>query len=124
VPAARGRPFRGPEGIWEFPLTTCPKHPLTVLDTWHSLHVNHPFYKWSHDTAREFCDLLWEAAEAAIAHGNYVNIYLDPWDLPQLDGFEALLARMAERRDELGLLLYRDILARLEERDPSAVGNG
>jgi peptidoglycan-N-acetylglucosamine deacetylase len=122
--ASGGRPFLGAEGIWEFPLTTCPKHPLTVLDTWHSLHVNHPFYKWSHDTAREFCDLLWEAAEAAIAHGNYVNIYLDPWDLPQLEGFAALLARMAERRDELELLLYRDILARLEERDPGAGGNG
>ncbi|MBM4116168.1 polysaccharide deacetylase family protein [bacterium] len=117
-----GRPFRGPQGIWEFPLTTCPKHPLTVLDTWHSLHVGHPFYKWSHDTAQEFCALLWETAEAALAYGNYVNIYLDPWDLPQLAGFEALLARMAERRDELELLLYRDILERLEEQSPNAGG--
>jgi peptidoglycan/xylan/chitin deacetylase (PgdA/CDA1 family) len=117
-----GRPFLGPEGIWEFPLTTCPKHPLTVLDTWHSLHVSHPFYKWSHDTPQEFCNLLWEAAEAAIAYGNYVNIYLDPWDLPQLEGFEALLARMAERRDELELLLYRDILARLAEQGSDAGG--
>jgi peptidoglycan/xylan/chitin deacetylase (PgdA/CDA1 family) len=116
--ASGGRPFLGPEGVWEFPLTTCPKHPLTVLDTWHSLHVGHPFYKWSHNSPREFCDLLWDTVEAALAHGNYVNIYLDPWDLPQLDGFEELLARLAERRDELELLLYRDVLARLDDTEP------
>lgn len=109
-----GPPFLGPENIWEFPLTTCPKHPLTVLDTWHSLHVNHPFYRCSHNTTQEFCDLVWDAVLAALKYGNYVNIYLDPWDLPQLHGFDALLARIAERSDELELLLYDEIVDRLE----------
>ncbi len=115
-----GRPYLGPRNIWEIPLTTCPKHPLTVLDTWHSLHANHPFYKLSHNTPQEFCDLVWESCESALANGNYVNIYLDPWDLPQLDGFDALLARIAERREELELLLYGEIVDRLEAPGASA----
>ena len=110
-----GRPYMGPEDIWEFPLTTCPKHPLTVLDTWHSLHVDHPFYKLSHNTPDEFCDLLWESVEAALDNGNYVNIYLDPWDLPHIDKFDELLARMTERKGDLELLLYGEIVERLDE---------
>ncbi len=112
--ASGGRPYLGPKNIWEIPLTTCPKHPLTVLDTWHSLHANHPFYRLSHNSPQEFCDLVWESCEAALANGNYVNIYLDPWDLPQLHGWDALLDRIAERRNELELLLYGEIVDRME----------
>ncbi len=113
VPSA-GRPYLADEGIWEFPLTTCPKHPLTVLDTWHSLHVDHPFYKLSHNTAEEFCDLVWESTEAALASGGYVNIYLDPWDIPHLTGFADLLAKLRERGDELEIISYGEICDRLE----------
>ena len=114
-----GRPYLAKEGIWEFPLTTCPKHPLTVLDTWHSLHVGHPFYRLSHNTAREFVALVWESVAAALEFGGYVNLYLDPWDVPALDGFSDVLARVKERSDELEILLYGDILPRLENGAPA-----
>jgi peptidoglycan/xylan/chitin deacetylase (PgdA/CDA1 family) len=121
-----GRPYLAEQGILELPLTTCPKHPFTVLDTWHSLHATHPFYKLSHDTPAEFCDLVWEATETAIDRGGYVNLYLDPWDLPALDGFSDLLARIAERRDELEILSYGEICDRLELRSakPAAEPDG
>ena len=113
--ASAGRPYLADEGIWELPLTTCPKHPLTVLDTWHSLHVSHPFYKLSHDTPTEFCDLVWESIEVAIACGGYVNVYLDPWDLPELTGFPELLAKIAARRDDIEILSYGEICDRLDD---------
>lgn len=108
-----GRPFRAAEGIWEFPLTTCPLHPLTVLDTWHSLHVSHPVYRLSHSTPEQFCDLLGDSATSALKHGNWVNIYLDPWDLPALTTLPSLLDSMIDD-DDLEILAYDDILSRLE----------
>ena len=114
--AGGGRPFLAEEGIWEIPLTTCPKHPLTVLDTWHSLHVNHPFYKWSHDTPQEFCDLVDECLDSALEFGGYVNLYIDPWDVPHLTGFARLLGRVRDRADELEQILYEELVDRLDGR--------
>lgn len=111
-----GRPFRAEAGIWEFPLTTCPRHPLTVLDTWHSLHADHPFYRLSHQGQAAFCALLWEAIETALETGGWVNVYLDPWDVPALADLPGVLARVAERAGELEVLVYEEILERLEGR--------
>jgi peptidoglycan-N-acetylglucosamine deacetylase len=121
--AGGGRPFLADHGIWELPLTTCPKHPLTVLDTWHSLHVSHPFYRLSHSTSGEFCDLVDETLVAALEYGGYVNIYLDPWDIPALDGFSRVLAGIRERRDRLEVLLYGEIVDRLQN-EPESVQAG
>ncbi len=115
-----GRPYLADNGIWEFPLTTCPKHPLTVLDTWHSLHAEHPFYTLSHKTGAEFSALLWESIEAALEFGGWINVYIDPWDLPGLEGFAEVLARVRERAGELEVLLYREILGRLENDETSS----
>ncbi|MCP4545697.1 MAG: polysaccharide deacetylase family protein [bacterium] len=110
-----GRPFpvEGYDGIWEIPLTTCPKHPLTVLDTWHSLHAEHLFYRLSHSTPQQFCNLFDEVILAALRYGGYVNVYLDPWDVPTLTGIEDVLARIRERRDELEQVVYGELVDRL-----------
>ena len=46
---SRGLPFRTSNGIVEFPLATCPKHPFTVFDSWHSMKTT----RLSHSTSTE-----------------------------------------------------------------------
>ena len=44
----RGLPFLAPDGIAEFPLATCPLHPFTVFDTWHSLNASRLSHRIMH----------------------------------------------------------------------------
>ena len=53
--------------------------------------------------------------EAALQFGAYLNIYLDPWDVPALAGFGDVLARLRERRDEVELLVYEELTERLDK---------
>ena len=44
-----GLPYITPEGIIEYPVSTCPEHPLDVFDTWHSLMRGRDMHGHNHD---------------------------------------------------------------------------
>jgi len=45
-------------GIVEFPLSTCPKHPFTVFDTWHSLNAKRLSHRILHRGPEQYLELF------------------------------------------------------------------
>lgn len=70
-----GMPYMA-KGIVEFPLSSCPKHPFTAFDSWHSLSRG-----GSHHPGNEFIGLYEKIADIAAETGSYVNLYFDPQDI-------------------------------------------
>lgn len=106
----RGLPFSAPQGIVEFPLTTCPKHPFTVFDTWHSLNAQRLSHRLLHRGADSYLQLFEELLDMAKATGSYLNIYMDPLDIKKIPGFGRMLERLAD--DELEVVTYAEYLER------------
>lgn len=76
----------GGRRIAEFPVGTCPRHPHSVLDTWHGLQRSRPW----HAGEGEFVAVVAELLETGRRLGGYVNIYCDPAPvlaLPDRDAF-------------------------------------
>ncbi len=105
-----GDPFVAPEGIVEIPLTTCLKHPFTVFDTWHSLNSNRLFYRWIHNTEREYQDIFKKLVDISIETSSYMNIYIDPYDIEVMKGFEDLLKYLKEREEDVLIARYDELL--------------
>ena len=104
-----GSPFLASNGIVEFPLSTCPKHPFTVFDTWHAL--NSP--RWSHrivhrsgpeDYERMFRHLL----RLGKYYSSYLNVYIDPLDVSKIARFPLLLDMLVDI--EVEVLTYSQFL--------------
>lgn len=108
-----GMPFKTEEGIYEFPLSTCPKHPFTVFDTWHSLNSRKLFYKTGHRTEEEYIALAQELVDLGIKNNSYINIYIDPYDVIKMGRFQCLLDYIQTREDKLWVANYRDIMNRI-----------
>lgn len=108
-----GLPFRAECDILEFPLSTCPRHPFTVFDTWHSLESKRLFYRAIHRGPQAYCALLRRLIDTGIATGSYVNIYIDPYDLKRIPSFDGILQYVAKRADDIWVAPYKDILKTL-----------
>lgn len=106
----RGLPFQAPNGIVEFPLTTCPKHPFTVFDTWHSLNATRLSHRLLHRGPESYLKLFEELLDLAKETGSYLNIYMDPLDIKKIPGFAQMLERLAD--DELEVVTYAEYLDR------------
>ena len=105
-----GDPFIGPEGIIEIPLATCLKHPFTVFDTWHSLNSTRLFYKLRHSTERGYQDIFRQLIDIGIETGSYINVYVDPYDIRMMPGFGDLLQYVKDRKDDLLIARYDELL--------------
>jgi hypothetical protein len=102
-----GRPFRTEEGIWEFPLSPCPRHPIGVFDSWHSLSKHGAAHRESGVLSQLFTDLC-----ASIAsRGGHVNVYFDPCDVLATGELERVLQRMGA--SGLQILTYEALLDQL-----------
>lgn len=106
----RGIPFNAPCDIVEFPLTTCPKHPFTVFDTWHSLNAQRLSHRLLHRGPVSYLQLFRELVEVAKSTGSYINIYMDPMDIRKIPGFDEMLQAMSD--PELLVVTYQDYLGR------------
>jgi len=102
-----GTPFRVPEGVWEFPLSPCPFHPLGAFDSWHSLSKN----RAAHAVRGELAGLFSLLCEQVQAEGGFVNIYLDPKDIFESGELELILNELKERKIEV--LPYRMLVGQL-----------
>lgn len=106
----RGLPFQAEQGIVEFPLTTCPKHPFTVFDTWHSLNAQRLSHKMLHRGSESYLQLFRDLLAMAVETGSYLNIYMDPLDIKKIPGFETMLKLLAD--EDLDVVTYSQYLDR------------
>jgi len=106
----RGLPFMAPHGIVEFPLTTCPKHPFTVFDTWHSLNAPRLSHRLLHRGPAQYLQLFEQLLQMAKETGSYLNIYMDPLDVAKIPGFGRMLELLAD--EELEVVTYAEYLDR------------
>ena len=111
-----GLPFKATDTIWEFPLSTCPKHPFTVFDTWHSFRSPHWAYRWVHRTEPEYLHLFRELIDWGIETGSYINIYLDPLDVPGMKNFSSIFDYIAKKEADLCVLRYEDLIQQLDQK--------
>lgn len=99
---AFGLPFSTGHGIWEFPVSCCPRHPFAVLDTWHCFRKQ----KARHREEGQFSGLVGELIELASRYRGYLNLYLDPRDLVEFEEVRLALKVVASGRDKLRPLTY------------------
>ncbi len=107
---SRGLPFAAPGGVVEFPLATCPSHPFTVFDTWHSLNATRLSHRIKHRGPRSYVALFRELIDMARLTGSYLNIYLDPLDVIKIEGFDDVLREISST--DLILTTYGEYLDR------------
>jgi len=115
-----GYPFQAEKSIWEFPLTTCPKHPFTVFDTWHSFRSPRWIYRLGHRTENAYLELFQKLIDWGIETGSYINVYLDPLDIPRMKNFIRICDYIAARSDHLCVLRYQDLIDLLDEMEAIA----
>ena len=89
----QGRPFQVADGLWELPLSPCPRHPYGVFDSWHSLAKTGA----SHGEAGALAGLFGELLGQVVRCGGLANIYLDPCDMLRSGEMERLMAVLADR---------------------------
>ncbi len=105
-----GNPYLEENNIWEFPLSVCPAHPFTVFDTWHSLNTKRLSHRIKHRTEKQYFELLKKLIDIGIETKSYINLYLDPLDIHRLNDLEKIFNYLKERKDDLSLLTYDEIL--------------
>lgn len=95
-------------GIMEFPLSPCPKHPFAVFDTWHSLERGNRKHKKSGDFLKLFKILI----DTGINTNSYINLYFDPQDVVNLKEFKLMLDYIKEKKEDIWIATYKDIFER------------
>jgi hypothetical protein len=122
-------PFVAADGIIEFPLTTCPVHPFSVFDTWHSFNSPRLFYRLGHRNEARYIDLFKWLVTTAIATGSYINIYLDPGDAVKMRRFNEMLEFIQQHRQTLTVATYGELVRQIKHgvvvehaaRDPQCI---
>ncbi len=106
-----GLPFCTAEGIWEFPVSTCPRHPFAVLDSWHALRKP----GGRHTGSGQFAALCRESVELAARFGAYLNLYFDPGHILEFPQAIEALAELSPERHGLTTLTYGGYVQALSE---------
>ncbi|MBI4228698.1 MAG: polysaccharide deacetylase family protein [Deltaproteobacteria bacterium] len=104
-----GLPFFADKGILEFPLSTCPLHPFTVFDTWHSLNTERWIHRLIHRGPDDYCSLFEKLLMIGKETGSYLNVYIDPLDVKKIPQFESLLDRLVVQ-DDFWVATYEELL--------------
>lgn len=107
---SRGLPFKTNQGVVEFPLATCPKHPFTVFDSWHSMKATRLSHRIKHRGPVSYSRLFRSLILCAKETGSYLNLYLDPADVEAIYRFDELLELLAD--PEVETVTYEDYIAR------------
>jgi hypothetical protein len=111
----QGLPFKATDKIWEFPLSTCPRHPFTVFDTWHSFNSQRLAYRLVHKTEAAYFALFKKLIDWGIETNSYINVYLDPLDIPKMKYFQQLCDYISARSNEIGLMTYQQLVNLLDD---------
>lgn len=85
-------PYEEEGGIFEFPISTCPYHPLQTFDSYHSLRQG------KHKAGNAFIQLFEELIHFAASNNAYINVYFDARDFAgkNIKNFRELLRTIKE----------------------------
>ncbi len=89
------------QGVVEIPVTTCPRHPLSSLDTWHAFYARDGWHR------EGFEQILEAQLQRAVRTGGITNIYLDPKDTERFD-FDYFLAHAVALGDDCWIATYSE----------------
>ncbi|MCX6768738.1 MAG: polysaccharide deacetylase family protein [Candidatus Micrarchaeota archaeon] len=78
--------------ITEFPITICPKHPLSSFDSFHVIRAKK-------HTPQEFLSLFKFLLEKAKKERLFINLYFDPQDVASLQEFEKMLEAVSSEKE-------------------------
>lgn len=106
-----GLPFID-DGIIEFPVSTCPKHPFAVFDTWHSLERGNG----KHKNRGEFYGLFRELIELGIKTNSYINLYFDPQDLENSEDFKEMLEYLKKMENDILIINYKELCRTMKSK--------
>lgn len=106
--AAGGAPFVTDQGVLEFPVSPCPAHPFGILDTHHAFRKNRAW----HRQPGAFAALFEELLEIGIQTHAHINLYFDPQDVMRYEDARQVFAVLRERRDEVHVLSYAEMVSR------------
>ena len=67
-------------------------------------------YRLIHNTDRQYFNLFKWLIDIGIETNSYINIYIDPKDVVQKMSFQEMLAYINERRDDIWVAKYEEIL--------------
>jgi len=112
----RGRKFGLPvleQGVVEIPVTTCPRHPLSSLDSWHAFYARDGWH------GADFGEVLEAQLQRAVRSGGITNIYLDPKDTERFD-FDRFLERSLALGDDCWITTYSDFADWFRQQDLAA----
>ncbi len=81
------------QGVLELPISTCPKHLLNPLDSWHAFGCKTPMHG-----EKEYLDLFEFALERGVKSGGFVNFYFDPAEIAKREPFFLKLLEKIESK--------------------------
>lgn len=81
------------DGIWEFPISTCPKHPFQAFDTYHAFRSKIT----SHRSEDQYFETFKTMVSTTVAAGGFLATYCDPQDVRKFDDFGRFLDLLSER---------------------------
>ena len=89
--------------VIELPLICCPVHPFCIFDSSHAFRS-----RFAKHTPQDFLDTFQKLLDQGIKHNMFLNIYLDPQDLPKFN-FNRMLEMITE--SDIEVKSYNDITA-------------
>lgn len=110
-------PIQVKEGLWEFPLNQCPRHPSSVFDTYHAFRSPSWLFRIRREGEAAFLDSFTSLLEWGVQTGTYVNVYFDPLDVRRLSDFRRFLDHLVERQDDVRVVTYWELDAYLSRGD-------
>jgi peptidoglycan/xylan/chitin deacetylase (PgdA/CDA1 family) len=101
-------PFQTEEGVWEFPLSQCPRHPSSVCDTYHAFRSPSWMFKGRGTGEAVFWRSFVGLVEWGVQTGAYINVYFDPLDVRRMSDFKRFLDHLVERQDDVCVMTYSE----------------
>lgn len=99
------------DGIVEVPLSTCPRHPFGVFDSYNA--IRSPRAK--HKKEGELLGLFKELVETGMRNNALINIYMDPQDVVKIKDFEGMLEFLGEKK--IKVKMVGEVAGGLESTD-------
>jgi peptidoglycan/xylan/chitin deacetylase (PgdA/CDA1 family) len=103
-------PHRSHDGVWEFPLSQCPRHPSSVFDTYHAFRSRSWVFRMQTADEEAFLASFSHLLRLGVASGTYTNVYFDPMDVRQFHDFPRLLAVLADAQRDVRIEPYRALV--------------
>jgi len=93
------------EGIVEFPITICPKHPFQAFDTYHAFRHN----LTKHSSHEEFLTAFEDLIRFGGRRGIFINVYFDPQDIVKMENFQDSLIRIKKLST---MMTYKELFSK------------